>query len=160
MKSLVLLPVLMAGLALPAAAGGTSPEPGQPGPGEGRDHPGARRRPGNRCGHGDHGNVQVQVRPVHRRLFRPRRRTRLRPLQDPGADQLGFASRFWFSARTCVRPSAHGLWLFSAGTSVPASAHALAILLIAKSCAAAGGGSDAVRLRDAFFPFFCCHPRT
>jgi hypothetical protein len=34
--------------------------------------------------------------------------------------------------------------LFSAGTSVPASAHALAILLYAKSCAAAGGGSDAV----------------
>jgi hypothetical protein len=31
MKSLVLLPVLMAGLALPAAAGGTSPEPGNTG---------------------------------------------------------------------------------------------------------------------------------
>jgi hypothetical protein len=32
MKSLVLLPVLMAGLALPAAAGGTSPEPGNQAP--------------------------------------------------------------------------------------------------------------------------------
>lgn len=31
MKPLVLLPVLMAGLALPAAAGGTSPEPVSPG---------------------------------------------------------------------------------------------------------------------------------
>jgi hypothetical protein len=45
-----------------------------------------------------------------------------------------------------------GLWLVSARTSVRPSAHALAILLDAKSCAAAGGGSDAVGSQDASVP--------
>jgi hypothetical protein len=45
------------------------------------------------------------------------------------------------SASASALASVRGLEsLFSAGTSVPASAHALAILLAAKSCAAAGGG--------------------